>query len=164
MKTKFRAALPFILVLFFVNADPVLSAAGPAVQPNEYKKGEIEVETDDFHEGSLFEKKNKTPEEQKSITFDPPAASLDDSIHSHLFLGSQESNTIRSRAVKMNLFNGKPKELTVIKQTEENETGVALQQPKWLFIFIGFIMLSLIVYLFFVLVPKITNAETASKK
>ena len=118
------------------------------VQPNVYEEQKIKIEKNII---SKDEQKKPLPEEQRNLTFEAPAESIDDRITDHLFLApSNETNTILTKASQLNLFSEKEKK--VQRATEPNQTETEESSSLLLLMFAGLVLV--IATMFFFIIPK----------
>ncbi|MBM7694490.1 type VII secretion protein EssA [Peribacillus deserti] len=159
MKLKAAAKISFLLALLVMFYSPWTGAADNNVQvePNTYKEKDIELQTEYFHEDALLKEKEQLSEEQKMLTFKRHEQELYNQIKGKLFLETEnKTTTVSAKAKKLNLFSGqsmsRPDEA---QASERDEEGVSSYLP----LVLGFILALCILYMFFILVPKMTHTS-----
>lgn len=149
-----KKLLSIILVfacLFFAGTVVIAEKEDKVVEPNIYKKREINIRN--YFRDNLSEPKS-LPEEQKDLTFEPPAQTESEQIIDELFQSSViETNTITSKAAQLELFSEEAHE--VKRDTEEEEGSGDSNLLMILMIMIA----AVIVAMLFILIPRLQHTE-----
>ncbi len=142
--------------LFIPSAAAAETEENTDVAPNQYKKKDIEIDTNYLHEDSYYEEKTELPEEQKDITFDQPE-DKDAELIKNLFTSTdaEESNTIAAQSKQLGItFAEKPITKTSSTETKEEEATSSLLLP---ILYVVLILLGIAGIVF--LIPKVTAQE-----
>ena len=150
MKKKLLNLLVIIL-LGLVWGTPVDAETDAIdVQPNVYEEQKIKIEQ---NVTSKDGQKKPLPEEQRNLTFEAPAASVDDRITDRLFLSpsSNETNTIIAKASQLNLFSEKEKK---VQQAAAVPNQTETEGPSSLLLLMMAGLVLVIATMFFFIIPR----------
>ncbi|WP_409296646.1 type VII secretion protein EssA [Peribacillus sp. SCS-26] len=154
MRRKPRLSAMLAILLIAVPGT-ALAEEGPAPEPNQYEKKKLDLDTEYIREGSLLKEKERLPEEQKLLTFKREEKKLFEAVKGRLFMSDAKVTTASSKAEKLNLFTGEnasqPKK---IKREEPAGEGTGAFLP----VILGILLAVCVLFLFFILVPKINKA------
>ena len=134
-----------ILTLLLMNFNSISFAKedDEEVEPNVYEKQDVQVKPNDRN--SLIEKR-ELPEEQKELTFDKNKATESEQLVDQLFESTIiETNTITSKADKMELFSDVGEELKQDKGEANDSENANLLKVLMILIVVGAIGLILVI-------------------
>ncbi|WP_409291185.1 type VII secretion protein EssA [Peribacillus sp. SCS-37] len=155
MRRKPRMSAILLAILLIAVPGAAFAEEGPAPRPNQYEKKKLDLDTEYIHEGSLLKEKERLSEEQKLLTFKREEKKLFEAVKGRLFMSDAKVTTASSKAEKLNLFTGEnasqPKK---IKREEPAGEGTAAFLP----VILGVLLAICVLFLFFILVPRINKA------
>ncbi|WP_054950769.1 type VII secretion protein EssA [Numidum massiliense] len=121
------------------------------VEPNEYKDAEVELNTDYFHDPSLYRQKGDFSEEQKKLTFRRKENDVFKQVTGQLFLrDTKEHNTIAAKAAELKLFSTHDRRPS---HTVEDERDNAAASSSLTILYIVLIAIGTLL-LFLLLIPR----------
>ncbi|PLT31473.1 type VII secretion protein EssA [Peribacillus deserti] len=158
MKVKKAAKIVTLIAVLGILNIPGYAAADDnrPVEPNTYKEKEIDLQTEYFHEDSLLKEKEQLSEEQKMLTFKRQEQEFFEQIKEGLFINAEsKTTTVSANASELNLFSresfSSPSDVIASDRGEERESS-------FLPLVLGLILTLCILYMFLILVPKMTKA------
>lgn len=151
MKKTLLSVLSIVYVMVSVHSVVYADEANTDVEPNVYEKREIEIKK---KEGDQIVEKEALPVEQLTLTFTNDKLTESEKLTEVLFQSKVvETNTITSKADKMNLFSEGNIQL-------KKEKGEIKEEKTNLLKIVMIIILVVIVSLLFVIIPRLQRNES----
>ncbi|WP_026693090.1 type VII secretion protein EssA [Peribacillus kribbensis] len=126
------------------------------VKPNTYKDKNIKLNTDYFHEDSLLKEKAVLPDEQKMLTFKKKKNTLISNVERKLFISSEHQTTAAGvKAEQLNLFTDP--NLNSAPIYKDPSSSDKEENKLYLPLIFGVLLIMIILFMFLVLVPRISK-------
>lgn len=143
MKKKLLSIVILVSLLINFNLITFANENEEEVEPNVYEKQDVQVKPND---GDSLIEKRELPEEQKELTFDKDKVIENEQLQEQLFESTIiETNTITSKAGKMELFSEVDKELKENKENEIDSENINILKILMILIVVVIIGLLLII-------------------
>ncbi|MDQ0226625.1 type VII secretion protein EssA [Metabacillus niabensis] len=153
MKHKSLIGLLLLIVSIQLSFSNIVYAAdAPSIdelEPNDYEKKEKKTNRSLLRdEGLSTTKRSELPEQIKQLTFEGAADSDEEKIASLFLSQTSNRNTIKSKAVEMNLFSSTTE--TKMNELEEDTTSssnLSMSILIWVLVGICLLLLAIVLYI-----------------
>lgn len=151
MKKKLLSIVILVPLLMNFNLISFANEDETEVEPNVYEKQDVQVKSND---GDSLIEKRELPKEQKELTFDKNKATESEQLVDQLFESTIiETNTITSKADKMELFSDVDQELK--QDTDKELDSKSSNLLKILMILIVIVIIGLLL----IIVPRLQQNQ-----